>query len=481
MNEQRFRDRLREVVRPRGVAAETEATADGSNAAGAPATDTAAPTPCDTFSNQARASSAAPSLEAVLGGEWQGNESRRALVVEHRVPADTCHGTVRVGELGERLLRSARETRAWVDGARAPFLFFDLETTGLNGGAGTLAFLVGFGSFETDGSFVTRQYVLTRPGDERPMLQAVAERLSTVGALVSFNGKSFDAPLLETRFLFHRLSWVGAAVPHLDVLHPARRFWRAEVTDTVPSPCSLQALERQVLGAPRHDDVPGLEAPARYFQFIRSGDAAPLAGVLAHNRLDLLSLAGLTARLLALVDDGPRGAGTGREALALGGIYERSGRFDQAHQAYEQALALVTTEESGRRRPSRSWSPASLDGGEGGAAARMSAAGRLQVEILRALARSARRAGRYEEAARWWRDVLDRRDCPTETAREAAEALAIHHEHRRRDLESARTFALRTLEVTPSAVRHAAVRHRLARLDRKLSERPTLFRLGGDA
>src|SRR5205823_13691561 len=101
----------------------------------------------------------------------------------------------------------------------------DLETTGLSGGAGTHAFLVGCGWFEPEGTFVTRQFLMTRYADERPMLERVARELTQGGALVSFNGKSFDAPLLETRYLFHRLAWNGREFPHVDVLHPARRFW----------------------------------------------------------------------------------------------------------------------------------------------------------------------------------------------------------------------------------------------------------------
>src|SRR4029077_12066408 len=106
--------------------------------------------------------------------------------------------------------------------ARLPFVFFDLETTGLSGGAGTLAFLVGCGWVDAAGALVPVQYVLARAGDERPMLQALAGQFATAGALVSFNGKSFDAPLLESRFLFHRLHWQGVWAPHPRHLHARR-------------------------------------------------------------------------------------------------------------------------------------------------------------------------------------------------------------------------------------------------------------------
>jgi uncharacterized protein YprB with RNaseH-like and TPR domain len=442
MTPSRLRERLRDVVGPRAGAAEAHVGAGASRGLAA-SSDPGALQP----------------LEDTLGGEWRSLDSGRYFLVERRVHADTWHGSLRIGDLAERLTESASDTAVLVDTARPPFLFFDLETTGLNGGAGTYAFLVGFGSFDDDGSFVTRQYVMTRSSDERPMLRAVAERLSASGALVSFNGKSFDAPLLETRFLFHRLPWAAAAIPHVDVLHPARRFWRAEALEPGATTCSLSVLEQHVLGARRQDDVPGPEAPMRYFQFIRSGDARTLSGVLEHNRLDLLSLAGLTGRLLELISVGADGARTSREAFALGGVYERAGWHARAHSAFSRALELASAEEARARRSAR---------------ATPMAESRLCVQILRALAKCARRAGRHDEAARWWHDVLDRPECRPDVTREAAEALAIHHEHRRRDLESARTYAMHTLKVSPT-VRHAALRHRLARLERKLSEKPTLM------
>ena len=276
----------------------------------------------------------------------------RCFIVERTEPAESWHGSVRVGDLAERLAGAADDAPLLAAGApaRLPFVFFDLETTGLSGGAGTLAFLVGCGWFDADGAFVTRQYVLARAGDERPMLQVLAEQFATAGALVSFNGKSFDAPLLESRFLFHRLDWLGARLPHVDILHPARRFWRAESAGGEMSSCSLSALERQVLGAGRRDDVPGYEVPARYFQFVRSGDARLLSGVLAHNRLDLLSLAGLTAQLLGLVSGGAGGASHAREALALGRVYEQAGLYARAQPAWERALTLASTSTGGATR-----------------------------------------------------------------------------------------------------------------------------------
>ncbi len=400
---------------------------------------------------------ASPDLEAILGGTW----SDRCFIVERRWEPSARHGRDEIGALTERLDESADGAPLFTNGtdgmpARAPFVFFDLETTGLSGGAGTQAFLVGCAWREDDGAFVTRQYLLTRYADERPLLERVAGELTRAGALVSFNGKSFDAPVLETRYLFHRLAWIGASVPHVDVLHPARQFWRGAVGSGwlqpasgppdgghYRSPCSLVALERDVLGFHRIGDVPGFEIPERYFHFVRSGDARPLAAVLEHNRLDLVSLAALTSRLLHLSRVGPREARDAREALALGRVYARAGREDCARAAFAHA---VETSAIGRHPTD------------------------VRLDALRAFAMSLRRAREYARAAACWREILDTPGCAPLLAKDAAEALAIHHEHRARDLAAARTFALRIGQagMPGRPGMNAAVRHRLERLDRKL-------------
>ncbi len=262
-----------------------------------------------------------------LGGAWRETAAGRSFVVSRRVDPDAAHGSQPVRTFGDRL-RLAEPSAMLVGAnlARAPFLFFDLETTGLNGGAGTCAFLVGCGWFDEDGAFVTEQHLLMDYAGEPAMLRGVAEQVAGAGALVTFNGKSFDAPVLETRYLFHRLTSPCTGLAHVDLLHPARRFWGS----TDEAGCSLVALEARLLGLRRKGDVPGFEIPARYFHFVRSGDARPLAAVLEHNRLDLLSLAGLTARLFALVDSGPAQAGDAKEALALARVYERAGLDERA-------------------------------------------------------------------------------------------------------------------------------------------------------
>ena len=404
---------------------------------------------------------------SVLGGGWRHEDGRACFVVERRWEPSAWHGREQVGGLAERLERASAEAPLLAGGvpARPPFVFFDLETTGLNGGAGTHAFLVGCARFEPGGAFVTRQFVLTRYADERPLLETVTGELGSAGALVSFNGKSFDAPVLETRYLFQRLEWIGGRLPHVDILHPARQFWkrkpdvargsqtRERIAERAAQPgesCSLIALEQHIIGAGRVGDVPGVEIPGRYFQFVRSGDAGPLADVLEHNRLDLLSLAALTARLLHLVQVGPGDARDAQETLALGRVYEHAGLDVRAREAYERAIEM------------------------GGRAD-------TTVDAHRALALALRRARRHAEAAACWRRLLDLPGCPRHIACEASDALAIHHEHRVRDLASARTFALRSLETVERGLqprRTEAVERRLTRIARKMARPAGLKRQG---
>jgi uncharacterized protein YprB with RNaseH-like and TPR domain len=333
-------------------------------------------------------------------------------------------------------------------------LFIDLETTGLAGGAGTYAFLVGCGWFEGS-TFKVRQFLLARYGAERGLLEDVASTAAEAGALVTYNGKTFDVPLLETRFLFHRMTASFAGMPHVDILHSARRLWRTASSRFVNgigalqketrASCCLDSLEASILGHVREDDVPGYAIPSRYFQYVRSGDERPLAAVLEHNRLDLLSLALLTARAAQLLEEGADGARTAREAYGLGCLYLRAGRLQDARACFTRAEAMEA------------------------AATAATGDSCVSAEALRALAVLERRSRRYDDAAAAWRRLLALRACPPRFLQEASEALAVHHEHREQDLHLARDLARRSLQFTTSESRATAVRHRLTRLERKLA------------
>ena len=459
MDPGKLRDRLRGIVRPPGSGAVPGSPEPADRIGPAKAGRYKDLQTAQVASGQASGVRAGGSLEQVLGGEWRSRDGGRSFVVMRRFEADAPYGRARVGDFAIRFQAAQHGAALLSTGVpRVPFVFFDLETTGLSGGAGTHAFLVGCAWFDEDGAFVVEQHLMTDYAAERGMLTHVAQDLARAGALVTFNGKSFDAPLIETRYLFHRLPSPCTQIPHVDVLHPARRFWGGDAE----LGCSLGALEQALLGVRRAGDVPGSEIPWRYFQYVRTGDAQPLADVFAHNRLDLLSLAGLTARLVSLVADGAASTDDEREALALGRVYERAGDGARAEAAFERAVELAAgaVERGQRRRAADAWvwTPQGI-----------------QAEAVRALAVGARRGRRFNEAAARWRQLLDLPGCPAQVAREATEALAIHHEHRDRDLGAAKMFALKSLEAGTEAAWGDAVRHRLARLERKMVSERALF------
>ncbi|NQW03653.1 MAG: ribonuclease H-like domain-containing protein [Acidobacteria bacterium] len=381
--------------------------------------------------------SAPGALEAIasaLGGTVVDDDRGPCLVIDRVYDADRYHGR----RLVEACRVSPQAPVALFEPRLAPVtdwasrvVFFDIETTGLSGGAGTIAFLVGCGWYEDDG-FRVRQWLMTGPAGERVLLDALARTLDETSLLVTFNGRTFDVPFMDMRWAFHRQSSPATEVPHLDMLPTSRRLWSRREDDTS---CSLTALERSVLGFHRVGDVPGFEIPVRYFQFLRTGDASMIEGVLEHNRLDLVSLAAVTAHALQLAQEGPQWCREPSEQLGLGHLYERQGELERALEAYVLAGNADDRDLSGR----------SLE---------------RQALLLR-------RQRRFDEAAVAWQRVLDSARRPFNAIeRRAAEALAIHHEHRAQDLDAAKRYA----EVVRGQVtgRHVAgVEHRLGRIARK--------------
>lgn len=414
-----LRSRLREIVRsgpPGGGARDTSAGPYGGPPEGG-LRDKGAHDPAD-----------------ILGGEWREAHGQACLVIERKYSPGYRHGRVAIAD-------ALPPAGGWpslemLGSAGSNLLFLDLETTGLAGGAGTYAFLVGcawFEPFSHESSasqpvcFRVRQLLLTSHTAERALLEMVDELARRASTLVTYNGKTFDVPLMDTRYALHRRPTPFADLAHLDMLHPARRLWRGSTDDGAAPSGRLMAVEQGLLGHHRDGDVPGFEIPSRYFHYVRTGDPRPLDAVLEHNRLDLLALALMTARAAQLLEEGATAAATGREALGLGRLYERAGQSARAQACFARAAALAAD-------------PATT------------------AEALRALALNHRRARQYDEAANAWRRLLEVPRCPPHMAREAIEALAIHHEHRVRDLERAHAFASQLMDT-----------RRLERLKRKIS------------
>ena len=373
---------------------------------------------------------------AALGGTLDGREDSAFIAIDRVGDPHRSHGRRKVGSYvidDESPIGLFDNRVAASAGWASRIVFFDIETTGLSGGAGMLAFLVGCGWFEPDGGFRVRQFFLAGPGGESAMLDALARIFGDASLLVTFNGRTFDVPVMDMRWAFHRKPTPADGLAHFDMLPPARRLWSG--LDS----CSLSSLERSVLGFHRLADVPGLEIPARYFHFLRTGDVSIVDGVLEHNRHDLISLAAVTAHALTLAAEGPEACAEACEQVALGRLYERAGDAARAVRAYELAASSPDRE--------------------------------MRVQALSRLAVLLRREERYDESMAAWRgvfDLADRGHRPlTPLERRAAEALAIHHEHRARDLETARRYA-EVMRGQSSGRFAAEVEHRLGRIDRKL-------------
>ena len=212
-------------------------------------------------------------------------------------------------------------------------LYFDVETSGLATGAGTVAFLVGLGYFEmvSDGSdgvaFVVEQLLLRQPGEEAPLLARIATLMERASMLVSYNGKTFDLPLLKTRFVMNRLP-IPAVKPHVDLLHVARRVHGHRLAQR-----ALARVESEVLGFVRLEDVPSAEIPARYFHFLRTGDEQALAQVVEHNVADVLSMGALMG-----VYGEPLEGLSPIDLVGVARTLRRARSLDLAHEFAERAI-----------------------------------------------------------------------------------------------------------------------------------------------
>lgn len=206
-------------------------------------------------------------------------------------------------------------------------LYFDTETTGLGGGAGVLAFLVGIAWFDDDLRMHAEQFLLRSPSEEQPLLEAFAERVEACDLLVSYNGKAFDWPLLSGRMVMNRLKKLPERA-HLDLLHVGRRLHKSRL-----GPCRLSGLESDVLGFVRGPDIAGADIPQRYSHFLRSGDESVLDAVVEHNAWDVVSM----AALVALYGE-PFDLLHSQDLVGLARTLKRARAFDDADRAAAVAL-----------------------------------------------------------------------------------------------------------------------------------------------
>lgn len=381
-------------------------------------------------------------LDEVLDGEEIENDLGTFYCVDQVFPLSHRQGRMQL----DRLKQVPRDAFSLLsrgdDSFELPLeqaLFLDTETTGLAGGSGTCAFLVGLGYVE-DENFVVRQMFMRDYGEEAAMLQALGELVSRFDILVSYNGKTFDIPLLESRFILSRQRLSFERMLHFDLLHPARSLWKARIER-----CRLMELEHRLLGLERDDDVPGHMIPDLYFRFVRSGDARSMHHVFHHNRHDILSLAALTVCASDLLDENyvPEDP---LDDVSLGRLFERSDQPERSMLHYSRAVASGVTGAARRR-------------------------------ALKALADQYKRRGEIDEACKLWRELED------EVSLESIHALhelAMIAEHREGDYGDGVALCDRALSrldesyELPLSFRvrwRDAFEHRRRRLERRLSER----------
>src|SRR5579871_4755216 len=302
-------------------------------------------------------------------------------------------------ELSRRTLAALSDPAKW--------LFLDTETTGLSGGTGTYAFLIGLAWWDSGGLQV-EQLFLRDYSEEHSILHELAGRLAERPVLVTFNGKTFDWPLLENRFTMTRAIKTPKIAAHLDLLHPARALWRLRLGSVRLVELERHVLEAKRLGWERGADVSSALIPQYYFDYLRGGVADPLAGVVKHNQMDLRGLAALFGKINSLLDE-EACAAEERDSLDMLGLSKflhRRGERDRAHSACAQALDAGLPAE-------------------------------FRAQATRELAQMAKRRGDSRRSAELWQELVG--DPADGVA--ACRQLAIHYEREMKDFAKALEFA----------------------------------------
>jgi hypothetical protein len=287
------------------------------------------------------------------------------------------------------------------------WLFLDTETTGLAGGTGTYPFLVGIAWWDAGGLQV-EQFFMRDFSEEHSLLHELAGRLAERSVLVTFNGKTFDWPLLENRFAMTRSIQTPRLAAHLDLLHPARALWKLRLGSVRLVELERQVLDAQRLGWHREDDIASALIPQYYFDYLRGGSSDPLVGVVRHNQMDLRGLAALFGKINSILatSDTDRNGIDSLDLFGLSRFLERRGDRDRAQVACTQALQLGLPAE-------------------------------IRPRARRELALLAKRRGDFKAAAALWHELAaDPQDGVL-----ACEQLAIHYERHDRDLARAVEFA----------------------------------------
>lgn len=385
-----------------------------------------------------------PEIEAVIPGQVVGDDGYGFFLYRRSFPLDHLVGAVPVGAGlacdGAQIALSACDTRLRVfDPLKTCYV--DTETTGLAGGAGTVAFLVGLGYFRGD-AFILEQCFMRDYDDEGAMLEYLAERFGEFDCVVSYNGKSFDLPLLRARCVQHRLPAPFKEAAHYDLVHAVRRVWKQRLSD-----CSLNNIERLVLNFHREGDVPGFLIPGIWLDYLVYRDARPLEGVFYHHAMDIVSLAALAGHLSQRLatTDGPA-FHHAEDQLSLIRLYYKNKEYASVMEHTRAFLGVSQVTDDLRR------------------------------ECLHLLGKAAKKINRFDDMYETWKQLHEEypEDC------EGAAELAKFIEHQLRNPRGAAEICRETLQAIEASkglpglsgdFRVSALRGRLKRLEGKIDRR----------
>lgn len=372
-------------------------------------------------------------LSLIPGGREIQTHQGPCFIATNTIDLATFHGNRRLEEflsIKGNVIADITAEPALAGLAPTRCLFLDTETTGLSGGTGCYAFLIGTGFVQGE-RFVVQQIFMRDYSEEAAVLLVLSELLSGFDFLITFNGKSFDVNLLATRLVMNRMDDRLSQIAHLDLLHPCKRIYKYRLPD-----CRFETLEKQVLGLHRKGDIPGEEIPPLYFRYVRVGDANLVKQIFEHNRLDVVSMATLVVQLQSLWLNQPESEATPEDLLGIG-------------------LAL-----SNRENIHRAIDPL-------GVAVNRASTCQLRNLARRRLIQIFKRLKRFEDAAmecRRWMEVDPEPFDPF-----PYEELAKHLEHRTRNCRSALSFTEQALDQCDNSDWQYALEHRRQRLRLKLS------------
>ncbi len=349
-------------------------------------------------------------IEKIIEGEIISTHEGEVFYVNRKIPQDFRLGEMTLYEIlnvptypAHLLIRDER----FKDLELRRALFIDTETTGLSGGTGTFAFLIGLGFFDRD-YFLIKQFFMRDFSEEKASLHIVKDIIESFEFLITFNGRHYDIPLLETRFILSRIGSRIREIPNFDLLYPSRRIWKGAYEN-----CRLITLESNLLGVEREDDIPSEWIPSLYFEYLKTRDGRKISRVFYHNQMDILGMVALLGRIHLIYHD-PKAARPrkGIEHFSLGKLFWDHGNREKAIPCFEEALKRCDDE--------------------------------LAWEVMKWLSLAFKKTGKTEKAKFLWEEMIS---WPNLKDTYPYVELAKYYEHRVKDFEKALEYVDQALRM----------------------------------